>query len=235
MGRRCTTALFACLALACASAPGEAPPGRSGAWGYVRLVPREGVTPGHEGAEAYGDRRLHEVRFVDYSRPGFAVVHGPGPAAGGRATVVIRSGAREPRLDPPYAAIGAGGSILVENASAEPHVLSVPGAGRIQRLAPGEQLEIPTQQAGEQPLFLLDVPAARATVFVAPGPFAIVSAAGRFELQGLAPGSGLLKVWHPRFPPGEHAVEFPPGQVVRVDLELGVEQIRGERASDGAP
>lgn len=235
MGRRCSTALFACLALACASAPGEVRPDRSGAWGYVRLVPREGVTPGHEGAEAYRDRRLREVRFVDYSRPGFAVVHGSGPAVGGLATVVIRSGAQEPRLDPPYAAIGAGGTIRVENASAAAHVVSAPGAGRIQRLAPGEQLEIPTPQAGEQQLFLLDVPAARATVFVAPGPFAIVSASGRFELQGLAPGGGLLRVWHPRFPPGEHAVDLPAGQVVRVDLELGVEQIRGEQAADGTP
>jgi hypothetical protein len=148
---------------------------------------------------------------------------------------VIRPGAVEARLDPPYAAVGAGGSIRVENASAAPHVLSAPGADLIQRLAPGEEVEIPAAQAGEQPLFLLDVPTARATVFVAPGPFAVVAASGRFELQGLEPGSGLVKVWHPRFPPSERTLELPPGRAVRIDFELSVEQIRAEGEADGAP
>jgi hypothetical protein len=147
---------------------------------------------------------------------------------------VIRGGGGEPRLDPPYAAIGSGGSIRVENAGADPHVLSVPAADVIRRIAPGEAVEIPVSQAGEQPLFLLDVSRARATVFVAPGPFAVVTGSGRFEIAGLSPGAGRVQVWHPRFPPAERALELPAGRAVRVDFELGVEQIHAEGRADGA-
>lgn len=233
MAWRLSTALLACLALACAGPPETLASDRSGAWGYVHLVPRAGVSPAGAGA-AYGDRRLRDAELVDYSRPGFAVVYGPGPAPGGSATVVIRGGGSEPRLDPPYAAIGANGSIRVENASPDPHVLSLPAVDVIRRIAPGEAAEIPIAQAGEQPVFLLDVSRARATVFVAPGPFAIVADSGRFEIAGLVPGPGRVNVWHPRFPPGERTLELPPGRVVRVDFELGVEQIHAEGEADGA-
>jgi hypothetical protein len=233
MARRLSTALVACLALACAGPPGTPASDRSGAWGYVHLVPRAGVRPGAAGG-AYGDRRLRDAELVDYSRPGFSVVYGPGPAPGGSATLVIRDGGGEPRLAPAYAALGAGGSIRVENAAADPHVLSVPGEEWIRRIAPGETVELPVAKPGELPLFLLDVARARATVFVAPGPFAVVADSGRFEISGLAPGPGRVNVWHPRFPPAERELELPPGRTLRVDFELGVEQIQAGGEADGA-
>ncbi len=233
MARGRATAGCLLLVLACATPLGAPPKDRSGAWGYVQLAPREGVTPGGEGESAYADRRLRDVRFVDYSRPGFAVVYAAaGPSPGGRAAIAIRSGGLEPRLDPVYAAVGAGGAIRVDNATRDAHVLSAPGVGLIRRLAPGEGVEIPVARAGEEVLFLLDAPRPRATVFVAPGPFAVVSASGRFEIADLAPGRGRLAVWHPRFPPSERSVVLHPCRAERVDFELSVEQI-GAEGEDG--
>jgi len=228
-----TGLLLAAAAIACATqAPAPPVAGTGTVWGHLRLVPREGVTPVKPGASPYGDRRMSDVEFVDYSKPGFAVVHlDSGPSPAGTAQLVIRASGVRTRLDPPHAAVGAGGVLVVSNASGAAHVLSAPGMGRVHRLEPGQQVEIAVPDAGEQSLFLLDVARSEATVFVSPGPFVVVSADGRFELSGLTPGSHSLLAWHPRFPPARAPLQIAPDSVVRVDLEMGVDQRDDEPAS----
>jgi hypothetical protein len=217
---------LAAVVLACATqAPAPPSPGTGAVHGHLRLVPREGVTPVKPGASPYADRRMSDVAFVDYSKPGFAVVYlEAGPSLRGSAQLAIRSTGVRTRLDPPYAAVGAGGSIVVRNGTSAAHVLSAPGIGLLRRLEPGQQLEIAVPQAGEQSLFLLDVPRSGSTVFISPGPFAVVSDDGRFELSGLAPGDHRLLAWHPRFPPARASLQIAEGERVRLDLEMGVDQ-----------
>lgn len=217
--------LSACLAAAllagCASAPTPAP-GRAAAFGYVKLVPRDGV-PSSGASKSYGDREYEGVAFVDYSKPGFAVVYVDGaPRAHDVATLVIRAGATHASFDPPHAAIAAGGAITVTNQSGATHVVSCPGAGLVQPLAAGESVEIAASKPGEWPIYLLDVAGEEARVFAAPGPYRVVSSAGRFELTDLEPGRAQLRAWHPRFPPAEAWVDLAAGNSVRVDLELRV-------------
>jgi hypothetical protein len=220
--------LFAALLAGCASGPAPVAPDRASAWGYVRLVPRDGVAAIAAGAKAYADREVADAQLLDYSTPGFAVVWADGAPPPGSATrVSIRSGVGGAEFDPPHAALGAGGTIRVANESGDPHVLSCPAASRVERLAPGETVEIPAAAAGEWPLFLLDAPTATARIFAAPGPFAIASNAGRFSLADLAPGATRLGAWHPRFPSAAVAVDLRAGQSTRVDLEL--------RVGDAAP
>lgn len=212
--------------LACASA-NPAPPqaGTGTAWGYLKLVPREGVTPVKPGASPYADRRMRDVAFVDYSKPGFAVVHlDHGPSPRGDADLVIRTTGVRTRLDPPHAAVGVGGNVVVRNATSAAHVVSAPALDLVRRIEPGEQLVLPLPSAGEQSLYLLDVPRAEATLFVSPGPFVVVSADGRWELSGLAPGHYSVMAWHPRFPPMQSSLELASDAVVRLDLDMGVAQ-----------
>ncbi|RIL03944.1 MAG: hypothetical protein DCC71_14600 [Proteobacteria bacterium] len=207
--------------------------GRAGAWGYVRLVPREGVETGG-GSRSYGDREVADAALVDYSKPGFAVVYAEGAApAATPVRVAIADAATGPAFDPPHAALGAGGAITVANASAAPHVVSCPRAGLVRRLAPGESVEIAARDAGEWPLFLLDAPGEQANVFAAPGAFQVVSAAGRFAFADLAQGAVTLRAWHPRFPPAARAVTLAAGGSTRVDLELRVD--RPAQGAGGAP
>jgi hypothetical protein len=214
------TALLACAAVA----PPEPAAGHATAWGFLRLVPREGVTPRAPGAASpYADPALRAVALGDYSRPGFAVVYLEGtPSPEGTATFRIRDGQLRPYLDPEHAAVGLGGTLRVENASAATHVLSLPGADRLRRLEPGEAVEVALAEPGALELFLLDVPEALGRLFVAPGRFAVASQTGRFELRDLAPGRVRLGAWHPRFPPISRDLELAPGGVLRVDLEMGV-------------
>jgi hypothetical protein len=164
------------------------------------------------------------VELVDYSKPGFAVVHlDAGPSPGGTAQLEIRASGTRTRLEPSHAAVGAGGALVVVNRTGAAHVLSAPAQGLVRRLAPGEQIEIAVPEAGEQSLFLLDVPRSASTVFVSAGTYAVVSAEGRFELRGLPPGSHLLRAWHPRFPPAQVPLEIAAGGVVQLDVEMGVE------------
>jgi hypothetical protein len=168
---------------------------------------------------------MSDVEFVDYSKPGFAVVYlDEGGSPGGSAELAIRTTGVRTRLDPLHAAVGAGGKLVIRNASSAAHVLSAPGIGLLRRLEPGQQLEFEVAKAGEQSLFLLDVPRSGSTVFIAPGPFAVVSADGRFELSGVAPGDHQLHAWHPRFPPARASLQIAEGSVVRLDLEMGVDQ-----------
>jgi hypothetical protein len=235
-GYRCAPVLGPCAALAllalvlatvaCATgAPAPPTAGTGTAWGYLKLVPHEGVTPVKPGASPYADRRMRDVEFVDYSKPGFAVVHlDSGPSPRGSAALEIRTTGVRTRLDPPQVAVGAGGSVVVTNSAATAHVLSAPALGFLRRLEPGEHAEIALPNAGEQSLFLLDVPRSEATLFVSPGPFVVVSADGRFELSGLAPGHYAVMAWHPRFPPVRASLDLAADQVVRLDLEMGVDQ-----------
>lgn len=239
IGPRAVAAAASWLALvallACAAGPPPDPPsGSATAWGFLRLVPREGVTPrAAGGASPYGDPALRDVSFVDYSRPGFAVVYLEGtPSPGGLATLRIRDGRLRPYLDPAHAAVGVGGTLRVENASAVAHVLSLPDADRVSRLAPGEAVEVALTQPGAHPLFVLDLPEERGQIFVAPGRFAVTSASGRFELRDVPPGRLRLGAWHPRFPPAARDLELVPGRALRVDLELGVGSI-AEHGDDG--
>lgn len=230
---RRTSLIAAALLLACAGVPDPPAPGTSQAWGELRLVPREGVTPGGHGGGSYGDRRLRDVEFVDYSSPGFAVVYvaDERPPAG-RLGVSIRSSRLGPRFEPTHAAVGASGQIVVSNQTDDTHLVSYPAAGVVRTLAAGEQLELVLPRAGEQDLFLLDSPQTRVTVFASPGPFAVVSSTGRFRLPDLAPGSHEVRAWHPRFPPAAHSLVLAPDESVRVDFEIGVG--RGEDGGPGA-
>jgi hypothetical protein len=212
--------------LACAGAPRLSVPGASGVWGYVRLVPHEGVAPGETaGASSggYGDRRYAGVELVDYSKPGFAVVYLDGePAPGAPVALALRAGAGGLRFEPEAAAVAVGGRVVLANRSGEARVVSCPAAGLLRRLADGESLEIAAQQPGELELFAQGGPGARARVFAAPGPFAAVSDAGRYALVDVEPGVRTLRAWHSRFPPAARRVELAPGAVARVDLQLGV-------------
>lgn len=218
--------LLAAAVLACATGtPAPPSPGTGTVQGHLRLVPREGVTPVKPGASPYADRRMGEIAFVDYSKPGFAVVYvDSGASPAGTAQLAIRTTGVRTRLDPPHAAVGAGGTIVVRNGSSAAHVLSAPGTGLLQSLEPGQQVEIAAAEAGEQSLFLLDVPRSGSTVFISPGPFTVVGGDGRFELSGLAPGNHRLLAWHPRFPPARASLQIAEGSVVQLDLEMGVDQ-----------
>jgi hypothetical protein len=55
----------------------------------------------------------------------------------------------------------------------------------------------------------------------------VVADDGRFELAGLAPGDHELLAWHPRFPPARGGLHIEADAVVRLDLEMGVQQIGG--------
>ena len=233
--RAASPGLLTVALLGCAAAPPPDPPsGSATAWGFVRLVPREGVTPRAPGAASpYADLALRDVEFVDYSRPGFAVVYLEGtPSPGGLATLRIRDGQLHPYLDPEHTAVGVGGTLRVENASASAHVLSLPDVDQVRRVEPGEAFEIELGLAGAHALFLLDVPEEKGQIFVAPGRFAVAAANGRFELRDLPPGRLRVGAWHPRFPPTARDLELVPGRALRVDLELGVGSI-AEHGDDG--
>lgn len=209
------------LAAACALPPRLDDASRSGVWGYVRLVPREGVAPASEGP--YADRRYADAELVDYTRPGFAVVYLDGPAPSPlQRTVSLESGVTGVRLDPARLAVPVGSEIRVENRSRDRQVVSCPDAGVLRSLAPGESLAFRALEPGGLEILLPGSAEARALVFAAPGPFTVSDRAGRYELLDVAPGAGHVHVWHPRFPPARRAVELSRGHVQRLDLELGV-------------
>lgn len=219
------------LVWACAAPPPQPAPGRSAVHGSLRLVPREGVTPGGAGGSPYASRALRDVSFVDYAHPGFAVVYldGQAPPAGS-AELSIRATRLKTRLEPAALALGAGGTLRVHNASGAPHVVSVPGAGSVQKLAPGEALEL-VLAAGRHAVFLLDVPDGEATVFAAPGPFAVVADDGRWEIRDVAPGRVRVVAWHARFPGTAHWLDLAEGRASALDLEIGVGR---EEAADAS-
>jgi hypothetical protein len=207
-----------------ASSPGPAAGmgGTGTVRGHVRLVPPEGV-PRRAPGGSYGDRRLRDVSFVDYEKPGFAVVYLDGaPAPQGQVRLTIRSSRFGVRLEPQHAVIGVGGRIVIANASPDGHVISCPAAQILRRIGAGEEAEIPAPAPGAQPVFLVDVPGPQAVVFVAPGPYAAVSARGRFELRGVPPGPGTLRAWHPRFPPAARDIDVTSDRILQADLEMRI-------------
>ena len=183
-----------------------------------------------KGGGAYQDRRLASVELVDYARPGFVVVWLDGvdrPGAGAR--LAIRANEFETRLEPTWAAVSAGGTLDLVNSTREAHTVSCPSLGVVQRVAPGESLELKVADAGGHALFLLDRPQVEGGVFAAAGPFAVLTSTGRFELRDLAPGPTKLHAWHPRFPPVARSIDVVPDEAMRVDLEMGVG--RGQEGS----
>jgi hypothetical protein len=98
----------------------------------------------------------------------------------------------------------------------------------VQRVAPGERLEVALAEAGAHPVFLLDS-GAEALAFAAPGPFAVVDSTGGWQLRDLPPGSGVLRAFHPRFPGAALPVAIAAGERRRIDLEIGV----GRKGEDG--
>lgn len=233
--RAAALAAMLLLVVSCAGAP-PGPEGDTAAlWGFVRLVPREGVTPPRAGGGAYGDRRLRDVTLVDYARPGFAVVWAEGePASHGVAddlALVLGDGPAGVRIHPGQAAVAAGASVVLRNDTASAHTVSCPEAGLLRRLEPGESVRLRGGGAGsELGVFVLGAGSAESRVFVAPGAFTVTREDGRWELRGLRPGPHRIHAWHPRFPPAVRSAEAARGVATRVDLELGVD--RGEEAAD---
>jgi hypothetical protein len=213
---------LAAVAAGCALQPAPPTPGTAQVWGEIRLVPRSDLPPPSPGG-AYGDRRMRGVKLFDYSKPGFAVVYADaGDAPGGELVVTIRSSPVGTVIEPRQAALGASGRLTVRNASEQAHVISSPEAGVLTRLAPRGELTLDVTKPGEQRLFVLDAPSSAATVFVAPGPFDVVSASGRFVLTDLPPGPRTVHAWHPRLPAASRSVELHPDESLQIDLELGV-------------
>jgi hypothetical protein len=213
---------IATIAIACAGPPGAPEPDRSGVWGYVQLVPREGVHPSSSGS--YGDRRVQGAELVDYSRPGFVVVYLADAVSSAPSTATLRivDGRVGPKIEPETLAVRAGDVVDIENTSGATHLLSVPRDGVIRRVAPRDHLRVEVDDPGRHDFFLVDGGAAASVVFAAPGPMTVVDGAGRFELVDVSPGHHVLHAWHPRFPPAEQPVDLPRGANARVDVSIGV-------------
>jgi hypothetical protein len=225
--------LAAVCALACAGSPVGPAPGTSAVWGDLRVVPREGVDPAGGGG-SYGDRRLRDVEFVDYSHPGFAVVFVESAQPPTDALeLLIRESRIGLEIVPSAGVVGAAGRIVVENATGVAHVVSYPAAGHVWSVEPGARTEFAVPRAGEQGVFLLDVADAAVTVFAAPGPYSVVSATGRYRLADLPPGPTVVRAWHPRFPPASHRIDLARDVDTRVDLEIGVG--RGDESGQETP
>ncbi len=176
-----------------------------------------------KGGGAYQDRHLADVAIVDYARPGFAVVWLDGVAPrGAGARLAIRANEFETRLEPTWVAVAAGATLELSNSTREVHTVSCPSLGIVRRLEPGQALALPVADAGAHALFLLDRPQIEGGVFAAAGPFAVLTNTGHFELRDLVPGAARLHAWHPRLPPVERRVEVVAGEILRVDLEMGV-------------
>jgi hypothetical protein len=218
----------------CVRVPPPPAPGTGTLWGYVRLVPRAGVTPARQEYGPYADRRLRDVTVVDYSRPGFAVVYLEAPEPpGGTAHLSITRSLLRPELVPPYGAVGAGGTVVVRNADWIPHTLSCPAARVLRQLGPGDEIALRATSAGPLSLFVLDVPGAEGMVFVAPGPYAVVSREGRWELRDLTPGPQEVHAWHPRLPGTARAIDVAAGVSRQVDVGIGVGNLDRRLDGDG--
>lgn len=207
---------------ACAAPPPDPAPGRAALFGELRLVPRPGVVLAPS-PESYGDRRLRDAERVDYSSPGFSVVYldGAGPPPGGIARLVAEEGATGVRLGPRYAVVGLGSEIVVANRTARELLISIPDAGRLERLAAGAALRVPAERPGPLALFLIGA-REEAVVLAVPGPWVVPDPSGRFVLGDLPPGAATLHAWHPRFPPWSAPVALAPDTAQRVEIEIGV-------------
>jgi hypothetical protein len=207
----------------CAARPQLPAPGTGTILGQVRLVAPKGVKTGPTVNGGYADRRLRDVTFVDYQKPGFAVVYLDGaPSQKGEVRLSIRTSRFGTRLEPKHAAVGVGGRFVIVNESPDEHVVSCPSARILRRIGAGEEIDIAATRPGVQSAFLVDVPETGTQIFVAPGPYTAVSERGRFELRDVSPGPGTVRVWHPRFPPAARDVDVTPGRILRIDMEMRV-------------
>lgn len=207
--------------LACAPQLSVPAPGTAGIAGTVRLVPHEGV-PSHQDGGAYGDRRLHDVRLVDYSKPDSCVVYLDGAGRpGGLAQLAVEQSLSSVRLAPRLAVVGVAGEVVVENRARRAVVVSLPAVERVERIEAGAELRLRVERAGPLEVFLLgaDEPA---RVWVSPGPWVRPDASGRFALTDLPPGYFTLLAWHPRLPSAAAEVDLRPGETAVVNFEIGV-------------
>jgi hypothetical protein len=222
-------ALAACGLGACASRPATPAPGTAAVEGMVRLVPRDGA-PTPSGGGSYGDRRLRDVRLVDYSKPEASVVFlDTGSRPGGRIELAAEDAIAGARLAPRFAVVGAGGEIAIENRARRDVVVSVPGVEHVQRIAPGGQWVVSADRAGPLEVFLLGAEEP-ARVWVSPGPWTQPDASGHFALLDLPPGHFTLRAWHPRLPSATAPVDLQAGATTTVNFEIGVG--RGEGAHE---
>lgn len=222
MSLRLVAIAFAIGLGACASSP-EVPavPGRAAVTGTVQLVPHDGA-PAHSGGGGYGDRRLRDVRFVDYSTPGFTVVYlDAGERPGGTQHLAVEPGMGGVRLRPDTGAVGVGGQIVIENRADREAVVSVPALAGVFRIVPGGRIDLPAERPGPFEVFLIGSEE-HATVWASPGPWVRVDRAGRFVLPDLPPGRFTLRAWRPRFPSASVDVRLEPDQITNVSLEIGV-------------
>jgi hypothetical protein len=216
-------ALSTVLVLSACQTPAPADSNSALVWGVVRLVPRDGVTPVRADDSAYADRDLRDVEFVDYERPGFVVVHTNGPAPDDIAAISIRDAGRQIRISPEESVAGRAGTISIRNETLQSLVVSDPAQGVMRSLGPDEEFLIRNPSEGLHSLYVVGHSELRADVFIAPGPFALASSRGRYELRNLEPGSRELRVWHPRFPPVSHQLWLEAGESLHRDLRLGVD------------
>lgn len=213
------------LGISCATAP-QPDPSTGIVWGYVKLVPKAGATAG----SGYGDRRLADVKRVDYSHTAFAVVFAPSaPDPAPRPVELeIRESFGSPRVEPRFSATTPASGIRVRNATAADRLVSIPRDGRLLRIAPGDSIEMTGLSEGEASLHLLGLSEAKtpppAQIWVTEGVTAEVDPSGRYTLRPLEPGRHQVGAWHPRFPPSPpHSLEVTRGSVQRVDIEIGVD------------
>ncbi len=212
----------------CASREPRPAAGKSGLVGRLELRPTTGDARAGAAQSAYGDRRLRDADLVDYSRPGFAVVHlalsdpakwSPGPAE--TVHITLSDGPARIRIDPSELVVPTGWRLAIRNSSRDRHVVSIPGLGRVVPLEPGDAFEFPVDRSGDLAIHVLDRPGTDARLFSAPGPFVRVPDSGRFLLTDLPPGTHRLHVWHSRMPPLSRLVELSPDETESVDLVLG--------------
>ena len=223
---RLTPSLLVC---ACASVSPPAP-GTGTIHGRVSVSPRSGAESG--GLGAYGDRALREVQFVDYTDVGFAVVFtADRPPAEPRAgTLRYSHGRYGGKWTPRYLALPVHSTLEVHNDSPVALVLSSPQQGVLQSLDPGETWSGACSAAELVEFYALDGNDTAATVFVAPGPFAVTSSSGTWSLADLVPGEIELTAWHPFFPPAHRQITVPADSILEVPLTLSVDNLRPSKA-----
>jgi hypothetical protein len=224
------SALAASGIAACAAPPAAPAPDEAAVAGTVQLVPHEGAPRGCA-AGAYGDRRLHDVRMVDYSKPEASVVFlDTGSRPGGRVELTAEDSISGARLNPKFAAVGAGGEVAIANRTRGEVVVSVPAAERVERIAAGSEQVVRAERAGQLEIFLLGAEEP-ARVWVSPGPWTRPDGNGRFALMGLPSGHFRLRAWHPRLPSAAAEVDLRPGATAVVNFEIGVGRGEGVHES----
>jgi hypothetical protein len=214
------------LGLACACAQTPLPDAGMGTvWGYVTLVPTDGASGSGGG---YGDRRLANVKRVDYSQLKYAVVYAPtAPRADAPLELRIEGdGDGGACLEPAFGATSPKTGLRITNTSASERIVSVPEHAWMRKLAAGETVSLDSLDEGEVSIYLLGQPeSSSARLWVAPGARVDAGASGRYTLRGLSPGRHEIRAWHPRMPPGRpFMIDIREGEVQRVDLEITIDR-----------